>query len=214
MSQTIWSKLHSGYKEENWINIPSLFAETVIDYFPKSKKILELGAGQGQDARFFAERGHRVYSTDISESALEWGKAKIPQRLKNKITILQLDLCGEFPFSDGSFDVAYAHLSLHYFDQATTTKIFGEIRRVLKKGGLFAFLVNSIHDPEYGCGQEIGDDFFNINGVSKRYFSVSTARMFVAGFDILLLDDLGETYKDRAKGVHHLIRFVGTKTAQ
>jgi ubiquinone/menaquinone biosynthesis C-methylase UbiE len=122
MSQMIWSKLHAGYKKENWINIPSLFAETVIDYFPKSAKILELGAGQGQDARFFAEHGHRVYFTDISDSALNWGKAKIPQKLKNKITVLQLDLLEDFPFSDGSFDVVYAHLSLHYFDHAEQQK--------------------------------------------------------------------------------------------
>ena len=131
MSQNIWSKIHSNYKEQDWINKPSLFAETAIKYFPKSGKVLDLGAGQGQDTKFFAEQGYQVISTDISDSALELNKAKNPLTLKDKITVEKLDLTSDFPFPDESFDVVYAHLSLHYFDHDTTTKIFDEIERVL-----------------------------------------------------------------------------------
>lgn len=213
MSQKFWSKLHSNYKEQDWINTPSLFAETAIKYFPEAGKILDLGAGQGQDTRFFAEHGYQVVSTDISDVALGICKAKIPPKLKDKITVEKLDLSSDFPYPDKSFDVVYAHLSLHYFDKDTTTKIFAEIERVLKPGGVFAFFTNSTSDPEYKAGKEIEEDLFKIDGISKRYFSIESTSKFVSRFDIFLLDDHGETYKDSAKGVHNLIRFIGKKSS-
>lgn len=203
--------MHSNYKGQDWIDKPSLFAETAIKYFPKSGKILDLGAGQGQDTRFFAEQGYRVISTDISDSALELSKMKISPAIKENITVEKHDLTSDLPFPNESFDAVYAHLSLHYFDRDTTTKIFDEIKRVLKSGGVLAFLANSTNDPEYKNGEEIEPDFFKIGEMSKRYLSVETARKFVWGLDVSLLDNLGETYKDNAKGIHNLIRFVGKK---
>lgn len=50
LMDTLWKELHSNYQEQNWIEKPSIFAETAIQYFPKSRKILELGAGHGQDS--------------------------------------------------------------------------------------------------------------------------------------------------------------------
>lgn len=207
----VWSKIHADYKEQDWIKKPSIFAEQVIKYFPQTGRILDLGAGQGQDSRFFAKQGYRVVSTDISESALKLNRSKITGNLKDKITVQELDLSAEFPFKDGSFDVIYAHLSFHYFDKDTTLNIFNEIRRVLRTGGILAFLVNSVSDPEYKEGSEIEKDFFKVDKVTKRYFSVESTRDFIEGFDTILLDDLGETYKDNAKGVHNLIRFIGKK---
>lgn len=211
MSNDTWSKLHSTYKDKDWIDKPSLFAETAIEYFPKSGRILDLGAGQGQDTRFFAEHGYDIVSTDISKSALEINQKKITEHLKRKIIIKHLDLSSSFPFPDESFDVVYAHLSLHYFDKKTTTEIFSEIERILKGDGILAFLVNSTNDPEYTTGEKIEEDFFKIGEASKRYFSIETAKKFTSHFNTILLDDSGETYKDRAKGVHNLIRYIGKK---
>lgn len=128
-----------------------------------------------------------------------------------QITLKKVDLRDELPFDSESFDVVYAHLSLHYFDKETTVRLFGEIQRVLKKGGVFAFFVNSINDPEYKTGKELEPDYFQIDKTAKRYFSEKTVREFAQWFDVNLLDELGETYKDSAKGVHNLVRFIGTK---
>lgn len=213
MNNTVWQDLHKDYKDRDWINKPSLFAETAITYFPAKGKVLDLGAGQGQDSRYFAEHGYEVVSTDLEETALEQSKAKLSDELKQKVTLQQIDLREELPFDDTSFDVVYAHLSLHYFDYETTVRLFGEIQRVLKPGGVLAFFTNSIHDPEYSTGTKLEDDYFQIDKTAKRYFSVDAARAFARYFDVNLLDDHGETYKDRAKGVHNLIRFIGTKQA-
>lgn len=208
----IWSNLHKNYKTQDWIDKPSIFAETAISYFPASGKILDLGAGQGQDSRFFAGQGYQVVSTDIEDTALEQNKAKLSAELKQKVAIKKIDLRNKLPFDYATFDVVYAHLSLHYFDYDTTSRLFDEIRRILKPGGILAFLANSTDDPEYNSGVKLEDDYFQIGQAAKRYFSIDAARGFAGRFDARLLDNQGETYKDRAKGIHGLIRFVGNRS--
>lgn len=213
MSSTTWQEIHNDYKASDWINKPSLFAETAISYFPSVGKVLDLGAGQGQDSRFFAEHGYDVVSTDLEDTALEQSRAKLTDELQQKVTVQKVDLREALPYSDASFDVVYAHLSLHYFDHETTAKLFEDIKRVLKPGGVLAFFTNSTDDPEYNTGTKIEEDYFMVDQTAKRYFSVKTARAFAYEFDVILLDNQGETYKDRAKGVHNLIRFIGKKRA-
>lgn len=210
MDNNVWTDLHKLYKEQDWIDKPSIFAEQAIAYFPSKAKIFELGAGQAQDGCFFAANGHDVTATDIEDTALEMAIEKAEAK-SVKISVKKVDLRDELPFEDSSFDVVYAHLSLHYFDYETTTRLFDEIKRVLKPGGVLAFLTNSVNDPEYKTGKELEPDYFQIEKTNKRYLSENTARKFTRNFEINLLDELGETYKDSAKGVHNLVRFIGKK---
>jgi len=206
----IWQDIHQNYKQQDWIDKPSVFAEQALPYFPKGGKVLELGAGQAQDSCYFAEQGFSVVSTDLEDSAIKLARQKVADRGVS-VEVQKVDLREELPFDDASFDVVYAHLSLHYFDHETTTRLIGEIQRVLKPGGVVAFLVNSVNDPEYKQGKEIEPDYFHIDKTTKRYFSEATTRKYTQWFDVNLLDELGETYKDAAKGVHNLVRFVGIK---
>jgi SAM-dependent methyltransferase len=209
--ESVWSKKHDDYAAKDWIDKPTLFAETAIEYFPQHGRILDLGAGQGQDSRYFAEQGFSVVSTDLEETALAIGRDKLPEKLKSKVDIQKLDLTKPFPFENESFDVVYAHLSLHYFDLRTTDRLLAEIHRILKTNGLLAFMVNSVHDPEYNTGEKLEEDYFATDNKYKRYFSLGTAESFTNEFEPLLVDDKGETYKDRAKGVHNLLRYIGKK---
>lgn len=209
-----WSNLHDRYKTQDWSEKPSIFAETAIAYFPAQGDVLDLGAGLGQDSCFFAEHGYNITSTDLKEEALKERLATFPDEVKQRIAVKNVDLRHELPFDDASYDVVYAHLSLHYFDYETTVRLIGEIQRVLKPGGLLAFFVNSVHDPEYNTGEKLEDDYFQIGKTAKRYFSIETTRALTRYFDVSLLDDLGETYKDRAIGVHNLIRFIGKRRVQ
>jgi len=207
-----WGDIHKKvYAGSEWIHKPSIFAETAASYFPPTGRILELGAGQGQDGRFFAERGYEVTSTDLEQDALDLSEQKLPKELRSRLTLGRVDLGQVLPFEDGVFDMVYAHLALHYFDVRTTEQIFREIQRVLRPGGVLAFLVNSTSDPEFNTGRQIEPDYFHTDGMSKRYFTVASAGAFTNRFMVVLLDDKGETYKDMAKDVHNLIRFIGTK---
>lgn len=207
MDENRWINKHHDYSQQNWITKPSIFAQQVTQYFPKSGRILELGSGHGQDGIYFAAQGFDVVSTDLEVTSLN----KNVSNIKN-ITVSQLDLRDPLPYNAESFDIVYAHLSLHYFNKQTTKRIFEDIHKVLKPNGVLAFLVNSTDDPEYDTGGKIEENYFEIDGAQKRFFDTKSAESFAGKFSVIVADNKGETYKDAAKGVHNLIRFIGGKS--
>jgi hypothetical protein len=64
--QAYWDEQHDKYLSTDWIDKPSIFVQWVIDYFPPSGSVLDLGAGQAQDSRFLTEKGYEVMATDFS----------------------------------------------------------------------------------------------------------------------------------------------------
>lgn len=90
-------------------------------------------------------------------------------------------------------------------------KIDLSVQFVLKPGGTIAILVNSVHDSEIPKGEKIEDDFYQIGDMKKRFFSAESIKKFASMFDIVLADENGETYKDRAIGNSHLVRLVAKK---
>lgn len=213
MTQHIWGDVHRDFSSQDWIDKPSIFAEFAINYFPHHGDLLELGAGLGQDSRFFAEAGYNVIATDIEPSILELDQSKMGADIQERIQFQQLDMRQPFPIADNSFDIVYAHLSLHFFDEATTRKIFAEIGRILKHDGVLAFLVRSKKDPGYGTGHLVEEDFYQIDKLTQRYFSAHAARDFNPTLETIICDEQGETYKDRLKSIHNLVRYIGKKKA-
>ncbi len=72
-------------------------------------------------------------------------------------------------------------------------------------------MLNSKNDTEYDTGAKIEDDYFLIREIPKRFFSITSLKGFIADFDPIILDEAGETYKDKAIGTANLVRFVGRK---
>lgn len=206
-----WNKQHERYAQADWINKPSIFGEWALQFFPSQGRVLDAGCGQGQDSRLFAEKGHDVVGIDFSEEALRYANEKTSDALKGKIHFEQADLSKPLTFPDASFDVVYSHLATHYFDSATTQKLFDEFYRVLKTGGVLILLVNSVHDSEYGRGEKIESDYYIISNMRKRYFSADSIKQFASKFDVIIADEQGETYKDRDVGNSQLVRLVVRK---
>lgn len=206
-----WTQMHKKYSAHGLGVKPTKFAHEVLDHLPASGKLLDLGAGQGQDSRFFAEYGFSVTSTDLTPAPLELSK-KLAEESGLTMTFKEVDVAKELPFADEEFDVVYSHMALHYFDANTTQKVFSEISRVLKPGGIFATLLNTIEDPELKQPdfEEIAPDFYQIpTGIVKRYFSVESTHAFAQKhFEKIILDNQGKTYKD---DIETLIRFIGKK---
>ncbi len=206
-----WDKLHDYYANTDWINQTAEFAQWVMDYFPKAGSLLDLGGGQGQDTRYFAAKGYQVTLVDISTRGLELAREKTPTELRDRITFVQHDISQPLPFPDESFDIVYSHLVIHYFDEATTQQIFDEIYRVLKPDGIMALFTNSVNDPEYKTGHKLDTDFYEVEGVQKRFFSQESIQEFAKKFKILEVDEHGSTPKERAISTSNLVRYVGKK---
>lgn len=211
-SQEFWDdKLTTFYKNSSFAKEHNQFAEEAEVYFPRSAKILELGAGRGQDSFFFVKKGHTVVATDFAEKSLALLQESIETHGSTNISATVLDLTSSFPFESGRFDVVYAHLSLHYFSRSITEQIFKEIQRVLRHNGILALLVNSLSDAEYRKGVQVEEDYFHFGeGNVKRFFTPDSLRSYIGShFSELLCDDFGTTKKDGALGNNRLVRYIG-----
>jgi ubiquinone/menaquinone biosynthesis C-methylase UbiE len=102
----------------------------------RGKKILDLGCGPGRYAKLLSERGAKVVGLDNSKHSLEIARTQAPN-----VKFILGDV-EKLPFKSGEFDIVLATLVIGHLPK--WDKVLGEVRRVLKKGGIFIF---SIHNP-------------------------------------------------------------------
>jgi len=170
------------------------------------RTLLDLGCGDGRDSLFFASEGLNVTSVDFSESGIK----KLNELIKEKsleIKTIQTDI-RKINFPDNSFDVIYAHLSLHYFDDEITTQIFEKLFRILKKDGLIFIKCKSVEDALYGQGEKVGEDMYK-KGHLRHFFSEDYMKEKLRDFKILSVKKTSSVYH---KYESNFIEAVGTKT--
>ncbi len=193
----MWNNKHQAGEHADFRALPAPFAVAVEAQFPRQAEVLELGCGVGGDASFFASQGHHVIATDFSETVLDQDRQLND---KNNLEFSLVDITAPLPYDDQSQDVVYAHLSLHYYDNETTVRVFAEIARVLKIGGLLCFACKTVNDPEYGDGQEIEPNYFvSSKGHIRHFFTQEYAEKLVSlAFEVRSVDELTEHYKDKS----------------
>jgi SAM-dependent methyltransferase len=176
----IWERIHRA-EAGAWAQ-RSAFAVEVAALLQPGFRVLELGCGTGEDAAYFAAGGHEVLAVDFAAFAVNEAKRRHPG--KANLSFAMHDLAQPFEQPDGSFDLVYARLSLHYFPDAQTRAIFREVQRLLAPGGLFAFMCKSPADPLYGQGAEIEPDMFESDHV-RHFFSRRYAEELLRdGFEV------------------------------
>lgn len=106
----------------------------------KNKRILDLGCGAGIYAKILAKKGAKVKGIDISEEQI-----KIAKRENPKIEF-RAGNAEKLPYKNKEFDIVLTALVLEHLKE--WDKILAEIRRVLKKNGMFVF---SIGNPVTNC---------------------------------------------------------------
>ncbi|MFI6645344.1 class I SAM-dependent methyltransferase [Streptomyces sp. NPDC050504] len=134
--------------------------------------VLELGAGHGRDALFFAREGFSVRAADFSATGLEQLQlAAGAQGTAGRVRTLVHDVREPLPLADASVDAVFAHMLLC---MALSTEeiraLAGEARRVLRPGGTFVYTVRHTGDAHYGTGTPHGDDVFEHGGFAVHFF--------------------------------------------
>lgn len=141
-------------------------------------RALDLGCGPGFDTEVLLRWGYAVTTTDISETELAASHARNPAADPLLVDARELGR-----FSDASFAAVVAALSLHYFDRDGTLRAFGEIARVLRPGGVFAFRVNADDDFMHGApppGTTRRWETVTHNGWTKQFFDEAMVREVLA----------------------------------
>jgi SAM-dependent methyltransferase len=118
-------------------------------------RLLEIGAGTGQDSAFFAQHGMAVVATDLS--------AEMVARCRQKGLDARVMDFSRLEFADDWFDAVHAMNCLLHVPNTDLPAVLAEIARVLRPGGLF-FL--GVYGGSAGEGPADADDH-----VPARFFS-------------------------------------------
>ncbi len=105
----------------------------------RPERILDVATGSGDLAvAALVLNPEQIAAIDVSEKMLAAAAAKIKRKKDGHKIILQRADAGALPFADGSFDAAIAGFGVRNFPDLE--KGLGEMRRVLKKGGVLVVL--------------------------------------------------------------------------
>ncbi|NMI56022.1 class I SAM-dependent methyltransferase [Streptomyces sp. RLB3-17] len=166
---------------------PSTPAVHAADVFRAAgvERVLELGAGHGRDALYFARCGFIVAATDFSPVGLDQLRdAAGHLGLGDVVDTTVHDVREKLPLADASVDAVFAHMLLC---MALSTEeihaLVGEVRRVLRPGGTFVYTVRHTGDAHYGTGTGHGDEIFEHSGFAVHFF------------DRVLVDALAEGWR-------------------
>jgi SAM-dependent methyltransferase len=157
-------------------------AESFLTRLPERARLLEVGAGVGYTACWFADRGVEVVATDLSPAQVELCRAKGLEAYVRDMY--------ELGFADGSFDAVWAMNCLLHVPDADLQEVLIGIHRVLRPGGWFQIgLWGGIDDEGI-----FEDDFYKPN----RFFSFRSDEELLArvsevfaveSFEVLDLED-------------------------
>lgn len=116
--------------------------EHVLRHLPPESRILELNAGTGADAVFFARRGHRVHATDIAEGMQDKLREKVNDLgLQDRVTTA---LCS-FTALDGLQEKGPYDLIFSNFAGLNCTreleKVLGSFAPLLRPGGMATLVI-------------------------------------------------------------------------
>jgi len=175
---------------------PSAAAIKAAETFNKEgiTNILELGAGQGRDALFFAQKGFHIQVLDYSQTGVD----KIIKKAKTLgvdklITGKIHDVRNPLPFTDEKFGGCFSHM---LYCMALTTKelqfLSDEILRVLKNGGVNIYTARHTGDGDYKNGIHRGEDLYENDGFIVHFFSKEKVQQLSNGFDIVNIENFEE----------------------
>lgn len=118
------------------------FFQKYFDFFKQigagRQRVLEVGCGRCTIGQYFARDGEEVTCSDISDHAIAVAKENF-SRANLRGNMVRADAV-HLPFDDASFDLTVSVGLLEHLENAAMRQCLREQFRVLKPGGLLAFI--------------------------------------------------------------------------
>lgn len=133
------SKWDERYNKRSYVygKRPARFLAENYSYLPAESKVLDMGVGEGRNAIFLAQKGHKVTGIDISSVAIKKSK-KLAKEFNVKITTIVGSL-EKYPIKKNSFD---AIICFYYVDRSLINKMVSWIR----PGGILIFEAHTLKE--------------------------------------------------------------------
>lgn len=123
------------------------------------KTILDCGAGGAcPPLALFLENGYKTYGIELRDSQIE----KATQfSLEHHIALnIQKGDIRLLPYGNESMSFVFSYNTIFHMKKPDILQAIGEIKRVLKPGGICLLNFLSVHDEDYGSGKPVGKDAF------------------------------------------------------
>jgi len=175
-----YAKIAQAYADEffsDTSDLPSI--NQLVEKLEAGAKVLDIGSGPGQFAKFLNDKGFAVEGIDNSDEMLSIAKAKVPD-----VTFTKMDM-RSLSFPDSCFDGVLAAYAIIHIPTDELDGVFAEMKRVLKPDGYILFIVqqgeaDQVLDEPLVKGEKIFVNFFNTERLN--------ALLAEAGFEIINQD--------------------------
>lgn len=188
---------------------PSLFARHMTEtYLTPPKRLIELGCGNGRDARYFGQCGLHVIAIDqaVAESAVHAGEY---------VSFAEADFTNLTP-ADSEYDAVYSRFTLHSVSAVEQARTIAWSERALKIGGYLCIEARGLHNSLYGVGDPVvGErDAYIHDDHYRRFIDVDALgdEIRALQFDIAQLDE-SRGYAPFGDEDDYFIRLVAQKRA-
>ena len=164
MDKTYWDSFYKDNTNQSKLSDCSSFAIFCQHSFLKLKlNIVELGCGNGRDAKFLAKEHNNVYAIDQSSYL------NLIENVPENLHLTQDD----FVRCDYSFcnliDVFYSRFTLHSITSADQQILIPKLFNKLKPSGLLCIEARTTLDDKFGLGEDCGDNTFYYENHKRRF---------------------------------------------
>lgn len=173
--------------------------------FESPPYVLDLGSGAGRHLRFLCENGLYPIGVELSSEACLQARAVLDDAGFSGYEIHNCD-GGQIPIGDSSVEYAISVATFDSMRRVDAERCASEVRRVLKKGGLF--YADLISDTCRRSGMELSDGEYLIDeaheqGTVQLFFNPTSIREIFGAFKLnslrltQVLDESGQTLSAR-----------------
>ncbi len=120
---------------------------------PEGARVLELGCGAGVPSTRQLARRFQLVGVDISSSQIALARNNVPDA-----EFIHADLT-ELHLPDTSFDGVVALYAISHVPREQHARLFADVARWLKPGGLFLATLGSADSPDW-TGEWLGEEMF------------------------------------------------------
>lgn len=145
-----YSQVAKGYEQRNADNLDTESLQKFVKKIQKGGKILDLGAGNGRDSQWLADRGFEVTMFDLSPDMLKIAQQKVPTA-----KVVQGDMT-EMEFAADSFEGVWASASILHVTKQEAQAVIKKVFKMLKDNGQFYCLLKKgegefeLEEDKYG----------------------------------------------------------------